>query len=134
MKSKTLIFGLVLLAGLAGPASPSQKPADLAGIWSGPATLEGVETPNVLTLVLELKEGKLAGAMSDEYGTINQFAIVEFSFENGVLSFSTPVLGPGGAEVLMKLKMTVTGNEMKGKIEIPDMSMVGAWTAQKSEK
>jgi hypothetical protein len=131
MRSKTLIFGIVLLSGLAGPASPSQKPANLAGTWSGTATIEGVEAPNVLTLVLELKEGKLAGTMSDEYGTINQFAIVEISFENGVLSFSTPVLGPGGAEVLMKLKMTVTGDEMKGKIEIPDMSMVGVWAAQR---
>jgi len=131
MKSKTLIFGLALLTGLAGPASPSQKPADLLGTWSGPATLEGVEAPNVLTLVLELKEGKLAGAMSDEYGTINQFAIGEISFENGVLSFSTPVLGPGGAEVTMKLKMTVTGDEMKGPIEIPDMGMSGVWAAQR---
>jgi len=131
MKCKTLIFGLVVLTGLAGPAMPSQKPADLTGTWSGQATLEGVEAPNVLTLVLELKEGKLAGAMSDEYGTINQFAIGEISFENGVLSFSTPVLGPGGAEVSMKLKMTVTGDEMKGKIEIPDMGLVGAWVAQK---
>ena len=131
MKCKTLIFGLAVLTVLAGPASPSQKPADLPGTWSGPATLEGVEAPNVLTLVLELKEGKLAGTMSDEYGTINQFAIGEISFENGVLSFSTPVLGPGGAEVTMKLKMTVTGDEMKGKIEIADMGLVGAWTAQK---
>jgi hypothetical protein len=31
----------------------------------------------------------------------------------------------------MKLKMTVTGDEMKGKIEIPDMGLVGAWAAQK---
>jgi len=131
MKCKTLIFGLVVLTGLAGPASPSQKPADLTGTWSGQATLEGVEAPNVLTLVLELKEGKLAGAMSDEYGTINQFAIGEISFENGVLSFSTPVLGPGGAEVTMKLKMTVTGDEMKGPIEIPDMGMSGVWAAQR---
>jgi hypothetical protein len=85
----------------------------------------------VLTLVLELKEGKLAGTTSDEYGTIDQFAIGDISFENGVLSFTTPARGPGGAEVTMKLKMTVTGDEMKGPIEIPDMGMVGAWTAQR---
>lgn len=131
MKSKTLIFGIVLLSGLAGPAAPSQKPANLAGTWSGTATLEGVQSPNVLTLVLELKEGKLAGTMSDEYGTIDQFAISEITFENGVLSFTTPVRGPGGAEVTMKLKMTVTGNEMKGPIEIPDMGMSGVWAAQR---
>jgi hypothetical protein len=134
MKSKMLIFGLVVLTGLAGPASPSQKPASLAGTWSGTAILEGVSAPNVLTLVLELKEGKLAGTMSDEYGTIDHFAIREISFENGVLSFETPVLGPGGAEVMMKLKMTVAGDEMKGPIEIPDMGMVGTWTAKKNEK
>ena len=131
MKSKTLIFGLVLLSGLAGPASPSQKPANLAGTWSGTATIEGVESPNVLTLVLELKEGKLAGTMSDEFGTIDRFAIGDISFENGVLSFTTPVSGPGGAEVTMKLKMTVTGDEMKGPIEIPDMGMSGVWAAQR---
>ena len=85
----------------------------------------------MLTLVLELKEGKLAGTMSDEYGTIDQFAIGDISFESGVLSFTTPVLGPGGAEVTMKLKMTVTGDEMKGPIEIPDMGMSGVWAAQR---
>jgi hypothetical protein len=32
---------------------------------------------------------------------------------------------------MMKLKMTVTGDEMKGSIEIPDMGMSGVWAAQR---
>jgi len=57
------------------------------------ATLVGVDAPNELTLVLELKDGKLAGTMSDQFQTIDQFAINDVSFEKGVLSFSSPGLG-----------------------------------------
>jgi len=111
----------------------AQKPADLVGTWSGAATLVGVDAPNELTLVLELKEGKLAGTMSDQYGTINQFPISDVTLEKGVLSFSSPVAGPGGQQATIKYKMTLAGNTMKGEMEIPEMGMTGAWEAAKKK-
>ena len=43
----------------------ARQPADLVGTWLGEATLEGMEEPNTLTLVLELKKGKLAGGQTE---------------------------------------------------------------------
>ncbi|MBE0711065.1 MAG: hypothetical protein IH583_01690 [Candidatus Aminicenantes bacterium] len=98
------------------------------------ATLVGVDAPNELTLVLELKDGKLAGTMSDQFQTIDQFAINDVSFEKGVLSFSSPVAGPGGQQATIKFKMTVSGDAMKGEMEIPEMGMTGSWEATKKSR
>jgi len=111
----------------------AQKPADLVGTWSGAATLVGVDAPNDLTLVLELKEGKLAGTMSDQFQTIDRFSITDVTFEKGLLSFSSPVAGPGGQQATIKFKMTVSGDSMKGEMEIPEMGMTGAWEATKKK-
>jgi len=131
MKRKAVALGLVAVLSLFGLFLRAQKPADLVGTWSGLATLEGLDAPNELTLVLELKEGKLAGSMTDQYGTINGFAISDVVLDGGTLSFTTPVVGPGGGQVSIKYKMTLSGDSMKGEIEIPEMGMKGAWEAAK---
>lgn len=131
MKLARTILGLAAVMTLTGSSLYAQKPADLVGTWSGQATLVGVEQPNELTLILELKEGKLAGTMSDQYGTINQFPISDVILEKGVLKFSSPVAGPGGQQTTIKYRMDVSGNTMKGDIEIPEMGMTGAWEAAK---
>jgi hypothetical protein len=133
MKRATRILCPVAVLCLAGLALYAQKPADLVGTWSGTATLVGVDAPNELTLVLELKDGKLAGTMSDQFQTIDQFAINDVSFEKGVLSFSSPVAGPGGQQATIKFKMTVSGDAMKGEMEIPEMGMTGSWEATKKK-
>jgi hypothetical protein len=130
-RKRSITLGLIAVLGLPGLALYAQKPADLVGTWSGQATLVGVEAPNELTLVLELKEGKLAGAMSDQYGTIDQFPIGEIVLEKGVLSFVTAVVGPGGQQATIKYKMTISGDTMKGTLEIPEMGRTGAWEAAK---
>jgi len=129
MKRKTAIIGLAAVVCLIGSFLQAQKPADLVGTWSGMATLKGLEAPNELTLVLEMKDGKLVGTMSDQYETINEFPIGDVTLEKGVLSFTTPVIGPGGQQTTMKYKMTISGETMKGEIEIPEMGMTGAWEA-----
>jgi hypothetical protein len=133
MRNRTLITGLAAFLCLIGSSLQAQKPADLVGTWSGQATLEGLDAPNELTLVLELKEGKLAGTMTDQYGTINQFPISDVVLDKGILSFSAPVVGRGGEQMSLKFKMTLSEDAMKGEIEVPEMGMKGAWEAAKKK-
>jgi hypothetical protein len=118
-----LWMGLVLAA---------QQPADLVGTWSGDATLEGLDEPNTLTLVLEMKEGKLAGRMTDQYEAIDS-DISDIVLEQDVFSFSVTVLYGPGNQGTAKFKMKVLENIMKGELEIPEMSAKGAWQATKQK-
>jgi hypothetical protein len=123
----TLIFFLMLGVG-AGLSA--QKPADLVGTWIGPATLEGQSEANELTLVLELKEGKLTGHMTGEYGTLNEAGLTEISLAEGVFSFAVMAESPEG-EAKVVFKMKVKGDSMTGDLEIPDFGMYGTWEATK---
>jgi len=109
-----------------------QPPADLAGTWSGEATLEGMDEPNTLTLVLGLKEGKLAGHMTDQYGAIDG-DIKDVVFEQGAFNFSVPLTPPQGGQGTVIFKMKVNGDAMNGGIEIPEMGAKGAWAASKKK-
>lgn len=119
--------GLLLLAGLLLAA---QQPSDLAGTWSGDATLEGMDEPNTLTLFLEMKEGKLAGHMTDQYGTIDG-DIKDVVVEKNAFNFTVPVYLPDGGQGVINFKMKVAGDAMKGEIEVPEMSAKGTWEAAK---
>ncbi len=131
MKIKTRWF-LVLAVGLFAALNlTAQKPADVQGPWFGPATLEGMAEPNDFTMVLEMKEGKLTGHMTDQYSTMNETPIEEIKLEGGVFSFSVKAMGPGGQEITLVLKMNIEGDSMKGTLEIPEMGMNGAWEASK---
>ena len=125
----TLTFVLVVLCSFNLSA---QKPADLVGTWEGAGTLEGEPDSNVLTLVLELKEGTLQGHMTDQYGSLIEAPISEVKLEDGTFSFTVyPTLGSG--QIQMKLAMKVDGDSMKGRLEIPDMGGIGAWEATKQK-
>ena len=133
MKNKTR-FVLILALGLCLTINlTAQKTADMAGTWVGLATLEGMSEPNEFTLVLELKEGKLEGHMTDQYGTMDASPIDEIKLEEGVFSFSVVATGPGGEGITLVLKMNVEGDSMKGTLEIPDMGMNGTWEATKQK-
>ena len=130
MKStRTIAVALAVLACL-GLAANAQKPADLVGTWVGQATLENVDSPNTLTLVLEIKEGKLEGGMTDEYGTVND-KISEIVLEKDAFTFKVPVSGPQGARGTILFKMKVSEKTMKGTIEILEFGMNGAWESTK---
>ena len=124
-----MVAAVVILAGLTLYA---QKPADLVGTWVGDATLEGLDAPNTLTLVLELKEGKLEGGMVDQYGTIND-KISDIVLEGDSFNFSSPVAGPNGLQTTILYKMKISGDSMKGTIEIPEMGMKGTWQSTKQK-
>jgi hypothetical protein len=111
----------------------AQKPADMTGTWSGLATLEGMDDPNELVLVLELKEGNLEGHMTDQYGTMNESPMKEAKLEDGVFSFSVEGMGPGGQGITLTFKMNVEADVMEGILEIPDMGLSGTWEATKQK-
>jgi len=111
----------------------AQQPSDLAGTWSGEATLEGMDEPNTMTLVLALKEdGKLAGRMTDQYGTVDS-EIKDIVLEQGAFNFTVPVMLPQGGQGNILFKMKLSSDGMKGEIEIPEMSAKGTWQATKQK-
>ena len=130
MRSAKKIIVTLAAVALLGLAANAQKPADLVGTWSGQATLEELEAPNVLTLVLELKEGKLEGGMVDEYGTIND-KIRDIVLEKDAFNFTVSVVGPSGEQATIVFKMKIADKAMKGTIELPEMGMKGTWESSK---
>jgi len=130
MKIAGRFVGMTVLTLLMSTALTAQKPEDMVGTWSGRATLA---EPNDLALVLELKEGKLAGHMTDQYGTLNQAPIREITLEQGTFSFSVSLAGRGGQEMTLKFKMKVSGDAMKGELGVPEMGAKGTWEAAKKK-
>lgn len=131
MKKKkwTLVFALMVLTTFSLSA---QKPADLVGTWEGEGTLEGEADPNVLTLVLELKEGVLSGHMTDQFGALIETPIEDVNLEEGTFSFSISA-DMGGTIMKFKFIMKVEGDSMEGKIEVPDYGINGTWEATKQK-
>jgi len=129
MKTLTRFGVMVGLALLVSISLSAQKPAALVGTWVGPGTLQGEDGVNELTLVLELKEKKLAGHMSDQFGTMNQAPLSEITLEKDAFNFTASAMGPNGTAMAIKFKMKVAGEKMTGTIEIPDMSMCGTGEA-----
>lgn len=108
-----------------------QAETDLIGTWIGPALMEG-QPENVLTLVLEKKEGKLTGTLTGEYGTLNDALLENINVEGNILTFETMVAA-GGGDLQIAFKITVTGNAMAGEFDIPDVGMTGTWEAEKQK-
>jgi hypothetical protein len=133
MRIAAKFFGMIALVLFMGMALSAQKPADMAGTWSGTATLDVTSQPNILTLVLELKEGKLAGHMTDQFETMNQAPAIDITLDKDAFSFSVSLAGPGGEQLTCKFKMKVTGDAMKGELEVPEMGAKGTWEAAKKK-
>ena len=111
----------------------AQKPEDMVGTWVGLATLEGMAEPNEFVLVMEMKEGNLAGHLTDQYGTLNEAPIDEIELGEEIFSFSVVGTAPGGQEFNMVLKMNVDDDSMEGPLEIEEMGMNGTWEATKQK-
>jgi hypothetical protein len=129
VRKATVVAAMLLWVSMIMAA---QQPTDLVGTWSGDATLEGMDEPNTLTLVLEMKEGKLAGHMTDQYEAVDG-DITNIVFEQGAFNFSAPVLYGQGSQGTIHFKMKVDGDTMKGEIEIPEMGAKGAWQATRQK-
>ena len=121
-----LIVGLIVSFSLF-----AQKPADLVGTWTGPATLEGESEPNDLTLVLVLEDGELKGHMTDQMGTLSEAVLKDIELGEGIFKFTANAVGPYGGELPIVFEMKVEDDSMKGKLDIPDMGLDGTWEAEK---
>jgi hypothetical protein len=132
MRIAKKVMAITAMALWMGFALAAQQPADLVGTWSGEATLEGEDQPNTLTLVLELKDGKLAGHMTDEFDAVNADA-KDIVLEQGAFNFTVPVTLPQGGQGSIQFKMKVEGDTMKGDIEIPEMGAKGTWQATRQK-
>lgn len=87
--------------------------ADPTGTWKW-----SVQTPNgniETTLKLESKDGKLAGAYSNQFGDAS---IGNASFKDDILAFEV-VRDFGGNSFVIKYRGKVEGDTIKGTLEAP---------------
>ena len=73
---------------------------------------------------------ELLGHMTDQYASMTESPISTVNLEADTFNFSV-YADMGGEQFLMNLSMKVDGDSMKGKLEIPDMGMLGTWEASK---
>jgi hypothetical protein len=131
MKKYLSILAIPLFICAVVYSGDSQETVNLVGTWIGPAVLEG-QPDNELTLVMEEKEGKLAGTVTGEYGTLVDTPLENIKLEKNVFSFDI-IIDAQGTEIKAVFKMTVEGDKMEGEFEIPDMGAGGTWSAERSK-
>jgi hypothetical protein len=120
----------LLCSFLALAAAASALAADPAGTWKwtthSPAG--DIET----TLKLESKDGKLAGAYSNQFGDA---AISNVSFRDDVLAFEV-VRDLNGGKFVVKYHGKLEGDTIKGTLEAPgpdgDQPMKLDWNAKRT--
>lgn len=125
MKTPFLICSLFAIVGAAVAFG-----ADPTGTWKWTTSSAsgGIET----TLKLESKEGKLAGAYSNQFGDT---AISNASFKEETIAFEV-VRDLGGSKYVVKYRGKLEGDTIKGTIEAPGHDGGAAltldWTAKRS--
>lgn len=108
MKTIRLLCSFLALA-----AAASAFAADPTGTWKW-----SVQSPNgeiQTTLTLESKDGKLAGAYSNQFGDAT---IGNVSFQDDVLAFEV-VRDFGGGKFIVKYRGKLQGDTIKGTLEAP---------------
>lgn len=108
MKTLRLLSSLLALA-----AAATAFAADPTGTWKW--TTQSPNGEIATTLKLESKDGKLAGAYSNQFGDA---AISNVSFQNDVLAFDV-VREFNGAEFVVKYHGKLDGDTIKGTLETP---------------
>jgi len=108
MKTLRLLCSFLALA-----LAASALAADPTGNWSWITRSPAGELPT--TLKLESKDGKLAGAYSNQFGDA---AIFNASFQDNVLAFEV-VREFNGAKFVVKYRGKLEGDTIKGTIEAP---------------
>ena len=110
------------------------KIEDITGVWKGTAAYkEDPGSKNILTLVLEEKEGNLSGTFSDQFGThYNQVKIKSFQENNLLLEIAFAFRND---IYVMDIDAVVKDDShMKGKFRIEKMGRTGIWNAEKQKK
>ena len=130
MKTIRIIGSLFAVAMAA--AAFAADPTDLTGTWQWSTSSPDGEIPT--TLKLEWKDGKLAGAYSNQFGDT---AISNASLEDGVIRFDV-VRDLGGKKYVVKYHGKMEGDTIKGTIEAPGHDGGAAlkldWKAKRTTK
>jgi hypothetical protein len=61
--------------------------SDITGTWVGETAVPDALEPDILTLVLETKEGKLVGKVSDSMGYAEDTECLDIKYEKNELTF-----------------------------------------------
>jgi hypothetical protein len=107
------------------------KIRDVVGVWEGPAAYKSDPgSKNILTLILEEREGEPSVAFSDQFGNNYDRVVIE-SFEANKLLLEIGFILVNES-YLMELDIEVRNESyMRGKFSIEKMGRTGIWTAQK---
>ncbi len=108
MKTICVICSLFAVA-----ATFAADPADPTGTWKWSTSSPNDEIPT--TLKLELKNGKIAGAYSNQFGDT---AISNASLQDDMIRFDV-VRDLGGKKYVVKYHGRVEGDTIRGTIEAP---------------
>ena len=111
MKTVRIICSLFAVAAVA--AAFAADPVDPTGTWEWSTRSPDGEIPT--TLKLELKDGKIAGTYSNQYGDT---AISNASLQDDVIRFDV-VRDLGGKKYVVKYYGKIEGDTIKGTIEAP---------------
>lgn len=107
-----LLTAVVALIGFVATSPAQDKKADPTGTWKYEIEINGNKREQ--TIKLELKDGKLTGAM---IGMNNmESPISEATFKDGEVAF-TVVRERNNNKITSKYKGKVTGDEFKGTVE-----------------
>ena len=130
MKPSHIICSLFAVA--AATAAFAADPADPTGTWKWSTSSPNGEIPT--TLKLELKNGKIAGAYSNQYGDT---AISNASLQDDMITFDV-VRDLGGKKYVVKYHGKIEGDTIKGTIEAPGHDGGAAlkldWNAKRTTK
>jgi hypothetical protein len=111
MKTIRIICSFFAVAAVA--AAFAADPADPTGTWKWSTKSPDGEIPTALKL--EWKNGKIAGAYSNQYGDT---AISNASLQDDVIRFDV-VRDLGGKKYVVKYYGKIEGDTIKGTIEAP---------------
>ena len=127
MKNIHIIYSLFAVA-----AAFAADPADPTGTWKWSTSSPNGEIPTMLKL--ELKNGKIAGAYSNQYGDT---AISNASIQDDVIKFDV-VRDLGGKKYVVSYQGKIEGDTIKGTIEAPGHdggeAMKLDWNAKRTTK
>jgi hypothetical protein len=112
----------------------SQDKKIIVGTWEGDATLQSQPQPNTLTLKMELKEEKLSGNISGQFGVLANTPLKEIKFENDSLSFKLEVAAPNGGIFTLVFSLIVKDDKMEGDLEVREFQDKGTWAATRKKK
>jgi len=117
-KAASFIALFAFLSAFSSGISFSQA-VDITGIWKGETEVPDAAEPDKLTLVLEKKEGKYAGTITDSMGMLQDEKCADIELKDNTLTFNFNVF-TGEEYLRVYATLTVEGDKMSGHWETED--------------